>query len=177
MRVPLIVVSALLAALTPVGLAGQRPRAWPASWSPEAGVAHPVTPTATGEEQAPSFSLVLGGVLGLAATGVLVRATYELAGGDRICGDDACGFYAALFTSLAAEPFLVPAGVHLANRRRGSYTSAAVASAAIWVGSLIVLSKLDAPGEYIFLVPMAQIVSSVAIIQHTTRQSGGGVAE
>jgi hypothetical protein len=70
---------------------------------------------------------------------------------------------------LAAEPFLVSAGVHLANGRRGDYTTAVVASAAIWVGGLMALRKARAPGEYILLIPVAQIASSIAIIRSTTR--------
>ncbi len=158
----------LLASVTAVPAWAQRRGAWPEPWSPAPQATFPFPPD-TGHEPAHGSGLVLGGVAGFFATAALSRAAYEVAGGRRICGDDSCGLAAGLSTFFVAEPFLIPAGVHLANQRKGSYTTAAGMSAVIWFGGLMLGSKADVPGEYILALPVAQIAASVIIIDRTAR--------
>ena len=122
----------LLASVLATPLQAQRIGAWPETWDAPAEAIPPVRGEA-GEKPASGSGLVLGGVAGFFSTALVSLAAYDLSGGGRVCGDDRCGFASALGAFFLGEPFLVPAGVHLANRRRGSYTIAAAVSSVIWL--------------------------------------------
>lgn len=160
----IVLLSLCLCVLPAVG-AAQRVSPLPDPWTPLQSRTGP-PPVAP----APASRLVLGGIAGAAATLGLAAAVGS-ASGERLCGDYSCGGLNALAVAVLAEPFLVPAGVHVANRRRGSYTTAAAVSSAIWFGGLMLGSRSRVPGEYILLLPVAQIATSVIIIDRSTPRS------
>lgn len=106
---------------------------------------------------------VVGGGVGLGA-GALIGGV--LGGGDKICGDDPCGFQEAILGAIGGEVALLPLGVHLANGRRGKYLPALAASAAI-AGLGIALSGNGDRGEVMIAVPVLQLVSSILIERGT----------
>lgn len=109
-------------------------------------------------------TLFLGGVLGIGAAILGTRLAYEAGGGGRICGDDSCGLAAGITAFLVLEPLLVPAGVHLANHRRGSYPGTFFASLLGGTAALYVGNKLDLGAEFIYLGAALQI-SAAALIE------------
>lgn len=106
---------------------------------------------------------VVGGGVGLGA-GALIGGV--LGGGDKICGDDPCGFQEAILGAIGGEVALLPLGVHLANGRRGKYLPALAASAAI-AGLGIALAGNGDHGEVMIAVPVLQLVSSILIERGT----------
>jgi hypothetical protein len=99
--------------------------------------------------------------------------------GDRACNDlrgdtDACE--TELFTGLGigaglGEATLLPLGVHLADRRRGSYPRMLLASLAIAGAGVGLVAATDGHGARPILISSAllQLVASIAI----ERRSGG----
>jgi hypothetical protein len=77
------------------------------------------------------------------------------------------------------EGLLLPLGVHLANRRSGSYITSALVSLGLAVGGLLALEAVDydPPGVPIILVavPVAQIAASIAIERATDEGDQSGV--
>jgi hypothetical protein len=90
--------------------------------------------------------VILGGSAGATLAILAGRLTYELDGGGEICGDSPCGMIAGITTTLLLEPFLLPAGVHLANRRWGSFggaffASLAAGAATLWMGPGVITTR------------------------------------
>lgn len=106
---------------------------------------------------------VVGGGVGLGA-GALIGGF--LGGGDKICGDDPCGFQGAILGAVGGEVALLPLGVHLANGRRGKYLPALAVSASI-AGLGITLAGNGDHGEILVAVPVLQLVSSILIERGT----------
>jgi len=104
--------------------------------------------------------LFLGGVAGLGAAILGTRLAYEAAGGGRICGDDSCGMYAGITALLVLEPLLVPAGVHLANHRRGSFAGTFFGSLLSGTAALYVGNKLNLGVEFVYVGVALQIAAS-----------------
>lgn len=112
------------------------------------------------EAQAGAEKLFLGGVAGLGAAIIGTRLAYEAAGGGRLCGDDSCGMYAGITAILVLEPLLVPAGVHLANHRRGSFPGTFFASLLAGTAALYVGNKLDLGVEFVYVGAAIQIAAA-----------------
>jgi hypothetical protein len=102
---------------------------------------------------------LLGGAVGVVAGGLAGAA---LGGGDRLCGDDPCGFEEAVWGAAVGMSVMLPLGVHLANHRRGSYGTELVAS--LVVGAVgLGLSSQSNNGAPLVLVPVGQLVASILI--------------
>lgn len=119
----------------------------------------------------------------LVASGVAFGAVGLLGGGlaggsieygltDGCSGDsEYCGLGGTLLGAFVGEVTMVPLGVHLADGRQGRYWPAALASAGVAVGGLLLVSAVaeGAPG-LVLLVPAAQVWTSVAIERATARR-------
>ena len=106
---------------------------------------------------------VATGAVAMAASGYIGSA---LGGGNRICGDDPCGFLEAIYGAAVGISVGIPLGVHLANRGRGSFGTELATSLAIGaLGMTLALGAND--GVVLLAVPVAQRVASIAIERHT----------
>lgn len=85
--------------------------------------------------------------------------------------DDLDALHGALIGAAIGESMLLPAGVHVANGRRGSYWMSALVSAGIAAGGIGLLEAAhwDAPAAPIIAaaVPLAQLGASIAIERST----------
>ena len=104
--------------------------------------------------------LFLGGLVGMGASILGTRLAYEAGGGGRLCGDDDCGLAAGITALLVLEPLLVPAGVHLANHRRGSFAGTFFASLLSGTAALYVGNKLDLGVEFVYIGAAVQIAAA-----------------
>jgi hypothetical protein len=111
----------------------------------------------------PMERLFLGGVAGLGAAILGTHLAYQAGGGGRICGDDSCGLAAGITALLLLEPILVPAGVHLANHRRGSFAGTFFGSLLSGTVALYVGNKLDLGVEFVYVGAALQIATSAII--------------
>jgi hypothetical protein len=107
-----------------------------------------------------------GGVVGFVAGGYAGAAA---GGGDRICGDDACGLEEAVWGAAAGVSTFIPLGVHLANGRRGSYVAELAASLAIGAAGLGLAYDTNSGVPLIF-VPVGQILTSMLIERAAARK-------
>ena len=135
-----------------------------------AGTARAQEPAPGADGSASTARMSLGGVAGGAA---------GLAGGfylgavlaDDDDGDDLDALAGGVMGAAIGEALLLPLGVHLANRGRGSYGNAALTSAAIAVAGLFALAavQVDTPGTAVVLVavPVAQIAAAIGIERKT----------
>jgi hypothetical protein len=112
-----------------------------------------------------AFGGLLAGISGIVAGG-FTGAVIDRGNG---CGEW-CGFLGALYGAAAGSAVMVPVGVHLTNRRRGDLGRGIVYSlGATAVG--IALAHAAEDGTPILLIPLAQIVVSVAAETATTDTS------
>ena len=100
-----------------------------------------------------------GGVVGFFAGGY---AGAMAGGGNRVCGDDPCGFEEAVWGAAAGVSTFIPLGVHLANGRHGSYGKDLAASLVIGVAGMSLAYQSNS-GVPLLLMPVGQIVASVLI--------------
>jgi hypothetical protein len=107
--------------------------------------------------------LFLGGVAGMGAAILGTHLAYQAGGGGRICGDDPCGFAAGLTAFIVLEPILVPAGVHLANHRRGSFPGTVFGSLLTGTAALYVGSKLDLGEGFVYLGAALQVLGAAVL--------------
>ena len=123
--------------------------------------------TSRGEAGIPAMAIagVIGGTVGVFGGGLIGSA---VGGGNAICGDDACGLEEAVYGAILGESVLLPLGVHLANGRRGNYGLSLLAS--VGIGALGILA-VDASNDGIplLVVPVAQLITSIAIERTTSR--------
>ena len=122
-----------------------------------AGPAQPLGMTAT---PVPMERLFLGGVAGLGAAILGTHLAYQAGGGGRLCGDDSCGLAAGVTALLLLEPILVPAGVHLANHRRGSFAGTFFGSLLSGAAVLYLGNKFDLGVEFVYVGAAIQIAAS-----------------
>lgn len=193
---PLLLAAVLLVAVSAAPAAGQRPGPV-ASRGPHvlrlAGVTTPGafagattagTPTGTWtldsevhtgalvqESRRSTVTLLGGGLLGGAAGffgGGLGGAAIACEEDDTSEGFCAIGGF--VIGAAIGESALIPLGVHLANRRRENYGLALLASAAI-AGAGLAVAIPQGEGAWLIPVPIAQLVSSIAIERGTERQT------
>ena len=105
--------------------------------------------------------LFLGGVAGLGVAILGTHLAYQAGGGGRLCGDDSCGLAAGATALIVLEPILVPAGVHLANRRRGSFAATFFGSLLSGAALLYIGNALDLSEEFVYAGAAAQIAAAV----------------
>lgn len=119
------------------------------------------------QREAGTVGLVLAGLTGgtLGFFGGLYLGS-AIGGGNRICGDDACGLEEAAYGAVIGESVLLPLGIHLANHSRGNYGLSLLASAGIAAVGIAAISATDDASPLI-AVPIAQIVSSILIERAT----------
>ncbi|HEU4829469.1 MAG TPA: hypothetical protein VFT04_09755 [Gemmatimonadales bacterium] len=115
-----------------------------------------------------AFGGALGGIGGLLA-GAFIGAQVERAGGCEY--DDWCGFGGGLLGATIGSTVMIPAGVHLANDQRGDFGEGLVASAAA-LGGGIAISALVHDARPLLLIPIAQIISAVAVEKRTSCDEG-----
>jgi hypothetical protein len=108
----------------------------------------------------PMERLFLGGAAGLGAAILGTHLAYQAGGGGRNCGDDSCGLAAGITALLLLEPILVPAGVHLANHRRGSFAGTFFGSLLSGATALYIGNKLDLGVEFVYVGAALQIATS-----------------
>lgn len=157
--------------LMPSVLLGQGPRAariatlpvLPAPTAPAPQRLDPVYPPA--DELGMAFGGLLAGISGIVAGG-FTGAVIDRSNG---CGEW-CGFLGALYGAAAGSAVMVPVGVHLTNRRRGDLGRAVVYSLGATAAGVALAHATD-DGTPILLIPLAQIVVSVAVERATTDTS------
>lgn len=112
-----------------------------------------------------AFGGAMGGIGGLLAGG-FIGARIELAGG---CDGEWCGFSGALLGAAIGSSVMIPLGVHLANDGRGDLGHAVAASGVALAGG-VALALLTQDEKPVLLIPLAQIIGSVAIERRTGRR-------
>ena len=170
MRITILVGMVLLA---PTGLMGQ---VGPTYANLQAGYSNDWLSLARRPADPPRSSpggLLLGGAVGVGLAIAASQVAYHWSGGGRICGDDPCGMVAGLMTLILLEPILIPVGVHLADRQRGSFGGALFASLLSGAAALYVGNWTNLGHGTLVLVPVVQIVASALI----ERASEGGDPE
>jgi hypothetical protein len=115
-----------------------------------------------------------GGVAGLLIGGATAAGLGTL-GCTEGCGES--GLYWALLGAAVGETLSLPLGVHLTNRRQGSYLQSTLASmaltgAGIWIGFSLPETPTGDRGRAILLVavPIMQLASSIQIERWTARR-------
>jgi hypothetical protein len=109
--------------------------------------------------------LAMGGVLGGAAGlfgGAIVGAKLT----EDDCDD--CGIVGLVYGGIAGGSALLPLGVHVSNGRRGDYGKSLLASLALGAAG-VALSHATDEWAIMLAVPVAQLVSSIAIEPGTSR--------
>jgi hypothetical protein len=123
-------------------------------------------------------ALMAGGLAGGVA-GVVVGAVAgaKLAEIDCTEGCDESGLYMALIGAAVGETLLLPLGVHLANRRQGSYFPAMMASVALSGAGIWLAYALDntsmresAPTVLLVTVPILQLAAAIQIERRTANR-------
>ncbi|MEW5927141.1 MAG: hypothetical protein AB1941_06645 [Gemmatimonadota bacterium] len=116
-----------------------------------------------------AFAGLAGGAAGLLG-GALLGYVVET-GLTGCAGEEWCGFRGVLLGGVVGEVTMLPLGVHLANRGRGSYGSGVAATALVGVGALLVAAGMgDAVPATALLVPAAQLAAAVAVEKSTARK-------
>ena len=161
-----------LPAAVPVQAQGPRLATFPSSYVipptlPLTGAVIPDTAIARPDELGMALGGLLAGVTGLVA-GAYLGAAIDRSDG---CSDDWCGLGGALVGASAGTAFMVPVGVHLANRQRGNFGLgvwwSTIVTAAGW--GIAVASDNATP---LVLIPLAQIAAAVAAEARTTPVPG-----
>lgn len=164
---PLPFLLTFLLAAVPARAQGPKFATFPAAAPPEAP---PITArlprSAAGRPNA--LGMTLGGLLG-AVPGVVAGAIvgYQVDRSDGCYGDEWCGLWGGLAGATIGSTLLVPAGVHLANHRRGSFGAGVGWSAVVAVAGWTTAIAFDSATPLIVL-PFAQIVAAVATEAGTT---------
>lgn len=111
------------------------------------------------------------GLAGLVfGAGGLVAGAYigsALGGGNRVCGDDPCGFEEAVWGAAAGMSFAIPLGVHLGNHHRGNFGLEVATSLAIGAAGIVSLYMFNSALPMI-AIPVAQLLTSIAIERRNT---------
>jgi hypothetical protein len=117
----------------------------------------PVTSDAT--DQPPVEWPILGGAVA-GAVGLVVgaRIGYELECADG-CPGDFGGLGGTVLGGLTGEMLLLPVGVHLGNRRRGSFAADLTASLLSGSGALVFAAFTDP--DAIYIAPVIQLATTV----------------
>ncbi|MBV9774726.1 MAG: hypothetical protein JO040_12290 [Gemmatimonadetes bacterium] len=125
-------------------------------------------------EREPGVPLLVGGGIGGGLAGLVAGAYlgYGVELGQSGCHDEElCGLGGALLGAALGEALLLPYGVHLADRSRGSYGRTFLASFGTGAAGLLLLGATgEAAGELWWAVPVAQIAAAVAVERRTARR-------
>jgi hypothetical protein len=113
-----------------------------------------------------AFGGAMGGLTGLMAGGFL-GARIELAGG---CSGEWCGFSGALLGAAIGSSIMIPVGVHLANDGRGDLSQSVAVSGFALAGG-VALALLTQEEKPLLLIPLAQIIGSIAMERRTSRSA------
>ncbi len=105
----------------------------------------------------------LGGVLGTAAGGLV---GFYVSGGNRICGDDTCGFYGGILGALIGEPIGAGVGAHVVNLRRGNPFLDVLGAAATGYLFGFIAAESEAP-TWLAVAGLVQIGATVGIERAT----------
>lgn len=158
----------LLAMLLPASLQGQGPRH--AVRTPASGDL-PLQPALVDSrperhDLTLAFGGAMGGLTGLIAGGFL-GARIELAGG---CSGEWCGFSGGLLGAAIGSSVMIPVGVHVANDGRGDLSQSVGASGLALAGG-VALALLTQDEKPLLLIPLAQIIGSVAMERRSSRRA------
>jgi hypothetical protein len=155
----------LLALRLPASLEGQGPRH--AIRPPAAGdlplQAALVDSTPGRDDLTLAFGGVIGAIGGLLAGG-FIGARIELAGG---CSGEWCGFSGGLLGAAIGSTVMIPVGVHFSNDERGDLEQVLGASGFALAGG-IAFALVTQDATPLLLIPMAQIISAVAVEKRTS---------
>ncbi|MEO8201761.1 MAG: hypothetical protein ABI679_14625 [Gemmatimonadota bacterium] len=116
----------------------------------------------------PFERLGLGGLLGGLTAVAGGQLAYQLGGGGRICGDDPCGLWYGVASTVVLEPVLIPAGVHLANHRNGNFSLSLVASSAVGAGALLLGQRVGIGPPIFLLTPVLQVIAATLVVRATS---------
>jgi hypothetical protein len=116
-------------------------------------------------------TLALGGIVGGGA-GIIGGALlgYGLETGVAGCGrnDEWCGFIGTAFGAMIGEAVMLPLGVHLANRARGSYAPGLGMSLVVGLAGLTLAGATGgATPLMVPAIPIAQLLTSIAVERRT----------
>lgn len=115
-------------------------------------------------------ALALGGIAGGALGffgGGLAGYTFET-GLTGCAGDEWCGFGGIVLGAVLGEMVMLPMGVHMANRSRGSYAPSLAMSLAVGLAGLVLASEAgEAAGVLVAAVPAAQLLAAIAVERGT----------
>ena len=121
------------------------------------------------QRPAPPAQLILGGLLG----GALGFFGGGLAGAllnePESSEDDLAVIEGFAIGAVIGETVTLPLGVHIANRRQGNYGYSLLAAAGLTAVGLAFATSGEDHLEYLFPVPVLQLISSVLIERNTTR--------
>lgn len=147
------------------------------------GSSHPHSFSRGGVNAAPAEgrstgALVAGGLAGGVAGVIAGRAAGAwLSNLNCDVGCDESAAYLGIFGAMVGESLLLPLGVHLTNRRLGSYYPAMMASVAVTgaaVGLVYAMSKISdrvsSAEGLVVVVPILQLVASIQIERQTAKQ-------
>jgi hypothetical protein len=160
-RIPLPLLLLCVLAAVPALAQGPRFATFPAAALPERQPISVRLPRAVAGR--PNvLGMTLGGLLG-AVPGVVAGALvgYEIDRDGGCYSDEWCGLWGALAGATAGSTLLIPAGVHLSNRGRGSFGAGVGWSALVAVAGWTTAIAFDSATPLIIL-PFAQIVAAVA---------------
>jgi hypothetical protein len=131
----------------------------------EGGASAPVVARVAGTPSRSPFILGLGGIAG-AAVGVMAGGWVGGKAREGVCED--CALGGLLYGAVAGESAALPVGVHLANGRRGRLGPSLLASLALGGAGLGAAALTNEYG-ILLAVPVAQLVSAIAIERATSR--------
>ncbi|HSK20524.1 MAG TPA: hypothetical protein VK912_15325 [Longimicrobiales bacterium] len=101
-----------------------------------------------------ALGLLLGGALGYGLETRLSENCYDL-----------CGLGGALIGGGIGESLGMAFGVHAGNRQRGSYAAAVVGPIGVLVGTMVLVSAVDAGGPAVAIavgIPALQLFTSIS---------------
>jgi hypothetical protein len=109
---------------------------------------------------------IVGGGAGLIGGGLL---GYGLETGVAGCeGDEWCGFAGTVFGAMIGEAVMLPLGVHLANRSRGSYAPGLGMSLVVGLAGLTLAGATGGAAPLMVpAIPIAQLLTSIAVERRT----------
>ncbi|MBA3658187.1 MAG: hypothetical protein H0W67_01160 [Gemmatimonadales bacterium] len=110
-------------------------------------------------------TLALGGIL-VGGAGMVAGAAIGAQLREDHCED--CGLAGLIYGGILGELATVPLGVHLANRRQGSYSLGLLSSLAVTGAGLAIAAGADRT-EVLLAVPVLQIITAVAVERATSR--------
>jgi hypothetical protein len=110
-------------------------------------------------------TLALGGIVGGGA-GIIGGGLlgYGLETGAGCEGDEWCGFAGTVFGAMIGEVVMLPLGVHLANRSRGSYLPGLGMSLVVALAGLTLAGATGGAAPLMVpAIPIAQLLTSIAV--------------